>query len=37
VLSRELTSNGKYQVEVRMTAEKAEEFRRRNKPDSSAA
>jgi GTP-binding protein HflX len=37
VLSRELASNGKFEVEVRMTAEKAEEFRRRTKPDSSAA
>jgi GTP-binding protein HflX len=32
VLSRKLASSGKLEVEVRMTAEKAEEFRRRNKP-----
>ena len=37
VLSKTLSAEGRLDVEVRMAPEKAEEFRRRKKPDSSAA
>jgi GTP-binding protein HflX len=37
VLSKKLSAGNQLEVEVRMSPEKAEEFRRRKKPDSSAA